>query len=71
MNDPDYLRCDACQKPVAEVRGTTFRILARHNSRWHLTVMTLVEMEAIVERMRRGASHVDIALSDTACDNHS
>lgn len=52
MTGPDYLRCDACQKPVAEVRGTTLRILVRHNSHWHLTVLTLDDLDAIVRRMR-------------------
>lgn len=47
-----YLRCEACAKPVAQVVDGTLRILARHHSKWHLTVFTLAELEAIVWQMR-------------------
>lgn len=56
-DEQGYLRCEACAKPVAQVVDGTLRILARHHSKWHLTVFTLAQLEAIVAGMQTAKSN--------------
>ncbi len=58
IDERGYLRCEACAKPVAQVVDGTLRILARHHSKWHLTVFTLAQLEAIVAQMREATGRV-------------
>ncbi len=54
MSNRHFLYCDddSCQKPVAEIREGTLRILARHHGDWHLSTFTIRQIERIIEQMR-------------------
>lgn len=53
QTDRQYvIRCDTCDKTLAAVQDGTLRILERHNGKWHMTVLTIVQVERILETMR-------------------
>lgn len=54
MTERHFIRCDdpLCEKPIAEIREGTLRILARHHGKWHLTAFTIRQVERLLDQMR-------------------
>lgn len=48
----EYLRCDECNTPVAEVRGDTLVIRSRHNREEHVTILRIADL---VDLLRKAA----------------
>lgn len=48
--EPQYIRCDCCNAPIAEIRGGCVIIVGRHHGERHVTVLTLAQLVALLAR---------------------
>jgi hypothetical protein len=47
---PEYVRCDCCSTPIAEIRGAELVIRSKHMGEVHVTKLSIVRLMELLER---------------------